>query len=100
MGSVSVEIRVGGSGNRIVSPSGTAGKLVVGDQNTGVDNVGKDAGSSGVIVDVVAAGSRAVRDGTKTPRREGRLGDLFIRLIRAMVYQMRDMKLRNLQEPE
>lgn len=82
VGSVSVEIRVGGSGNSVVSPSSTALKLGMGDQNTGVDNVGKGTESGRAIVDVRSAGSRFVGDGAKTPRRNGRLGDLlFMRLV-------------------
>lgn len=99
MSSVSVEIRVGGSGNSIVSPNGTAAKLSVGDQNTGVNNVGKGTGSRSAIVDVVVAGSTAVRDGTKTPRREGSLGDLFIGLELWSIEWL-DMELWNLQGPE
>lgn len=67
VGSMSEEIRVGRARNSVESPGGTAAKLSVGNQNTGVDNVGKDASSSAAIIDVAGSGSALVRDGAKTP---------------------------------
>lgn len=67
VGSMSEEIRVGRARDSVESPGGTAAKLSVCNQNTGVDNVGKDASSSTAIIDVAGTGSALVRDGAKTP---------------------------------
>lgn len=75
--SVAVGVRVAGSGDGVVAPDGAAAKIVVGGQDTGVDDVGIDAGACAAVVDVVGAGAGLVRDGAKTPRGDGGLGGLF-----------------------
>lgn len=74
--SVSVEIRVGGAGNSIESPAGTAAKVGVGDQHTSINDVDEGTSSRSVVIDVVGSSPGAVRDGAKSPRRNGRLGNL------------------------
>lgn len=77
VGSVAVGVGVAGSGDGVVAPDGAATKVVVGGQDTGVDDVGIDAGACAAIIDVVGAGAGLVRDGAKTPRGDGRLGGLL-----------------------
>ena len=70
VGAVAESVGVG-SADSVVSESGTTTKLGVGDDDTGVDNVGVGVLSSGRVVDVRGGGTGAVADGTKTPGSTG-----------------------------
>jgi hypothetical protein len=86
VGSVAIGISVAGSRDGVVAPDGAAAKVVVGGQDTGVDDVGIDAGACAAVVDVVGAGAGLVRDGAKTPRGDGGLGGLFAGLATGQIF--------------
>jgi hypothetical protein len=72
--SISVSVRAVDS---VISPSGTSTKVRVTKVDTGINDIGIDAGAGGGIVDVVGSGARAVRDGAKTPRGDRGLSGLL-----------------------
>ena len=56
-----------GATEDVVAEGGTATELLVGNDDTGVDDVGVGVLSSGGVVDVLGRGAGSVADSTKAP---------------------------------